>query len=76
MTATSTDDAAAGSQRRRALAAASLEASCLPGNREVVHDCAAEAYDLPGEHGRIVVSTGMLDALNARERHSLSSTAT
>ena len=56
-------------RRVRALAAAAFEAACLPGLDQVVvlEDAVPDAYALPGLPGRIVVSTGMLDALDPAE---------
>ncbi len=52
--------------RARALWAAALDAACLPGSNPVVvtDDDGADAYTMPGLPGRIVVSHGMLDALD------------
>jgi Zn-dependent protease with chaperone function len=63
-------------RRVRALVAAGFEAACLPGAGEyvVVDDPAPEAYALPGHPGRpgrIVVSSGMLAALDEQEREVL-----
>ncbi|GGU50629.1 M56 family metallopeptidase [Streptomyces violascens] len=60
-------------RRVRTLVAAAAEAACLPGPDElvVVEDPAAEAYAIPGLPGRIVVSTGMLEALDANEHKIL-----
>ncbi|MFG1708626.1 M56 family metallopeptidase [Nonomuraea sp. M3C6] len=60
-------------RRIRILLAAAAEAACLPGTGEVVimDDPAAEAYAVPGLPGRIVVSTGMLHALDPAERDIL-----
>lgn len=60
-------------RRVRALAAATLEAACLPGpNRLVaVQDTVPDAYALPGLPGRVVVSTGMLDALDDADREAM-----
>ncbi|MEY9874005.1 Zn-dependent protease with chaperone function [Streptacidiphilus sp. MAP12-33] len=63
-------------RRVRALVAAGFEAACLPGAGEyvVVDDPAPEAYALPGHPGRpgrIVVSSGMLAALDEHEREVL-----
>lgn len=60
-------------RRVRTLAASAAEAACMPGHEQlvVVDDPAAEAYALPGLPGRIVVSTGMLDALDAAEHEVL-----
>lgn len=59
--------------RMRALRAAAQEAAQLPGTGElvIVEDPAAEAFALPGRPGRIVVSTGMLAALDPAERDVL-----
>ncbi|WP_354644211.1 M48 family metalloprotease [Kitasatospora camelliae] len=56
-------------RRARTLASAMAEAACLPGPDQlvIVDDPAAEAYAVPGNPGRIVVSTGMLDALEPTE---------
>ncbi|MEC4018504.1 M56 family metallopeptidase [Streptomyces sp. H27-D2] len=53
--------------------AAAAEAACMPGRDQlvVVEDPAAEAYAVPGRPGRIVVSTGMLDALDPTEHEAL-----
>ncbi|MGW2372611.1 MULTISPECIES: M56 family metallopeptidase [Kitasatospora] len=60
-------------RRSRTLAQAAREAACLPGRDQlvVVDDPAAEAYAIPGLPGRIVVSTGMLDALDPAEHQIL-----
>jgi hypothetical protein len=60
-------------RRVRALAAAALEAACLTGQDRLVvlDDDAPDAYALPGLPGRIVVSTGMLDALNDADREAM-----
>jgi Zn-dependent protease with chaperone function len=60
-------------RRARTLAQAAREAACLPGRGQlvVVDDPAAEAYAIPGLPGRIVVSTGMLDALDPAEHEVL-----
>ncbi|MGW0627745.1 M56 family metallopeptidase [Streptomyces sp. NPDC001984] len=60
-------------RRARTLAAAALDAACMP-TRDglvVVADEAADAYALPGLPGRVVVSTGMLDALHESEHEIL-----
>lgn len=61
--------------RRRiaAILAAAHTARCLPGADQtvVLDDPAPDAYAVPGWLGRIVVSTGMIDALDARERRVL-----
>jgi hypothetical protein len=41
------------------------------GGLVVIEDDEPEAYAMPGIGGRIVISTGMLDALEANERHVL-----
>jgi len=63
-------------RRTRALINAARTARRLPteipfGRVVVFDDPCPDAYALPGVPGRIVVSTGMLDALNARERQVL-----
>ncbi|WP_051942754.1 M56 family metallopeptidase [Streptacidiphilus rugosus] len=60
-------------RRVRALVAAGFEAACLPGAGEyvVVDDPTPEAYALPGRPGRVVVSSGMLAALDEGEREVL-----
>jgi Zn-dependent protease with chaperone function len=60
-------------RRVRALVAAGFEAACLPGAGEyvVVDDPSPEAYALPGLPGRVVVSSGMLAALEDGEREVL-----
>ncbi|MFF4214568.1 M56 family metallopeptidase [Streptomyces sp. NPDC001796] len=57
----------------RALAAAVFEAPCLPGADRVVvmADAAPDAYAVPGLPGRIVVSTGMLEALDDADREAM-----
>lgn len=59
--------------RARALAAAFTHARTLPGAASLVitRDEAAEAYTVPGHPGRIVVSTGMLEALDGPGRRAL-----
>ncbi|MFB7274842.1 M56 family metallopeptidase [Streptomyces sp. NPDC056244] len=54
-------------RRAGALWSAALEAACLPGPGPVVviDDPGADAYAMPGLPGRIVISHGMLDALDA-----------
>ncbi|MDQ0993564.1 M56 family metallopeptidase [Streptomyces sp. V3I7] len=56
-------------RRARSLAAAALEAACLPARDGlvVVDDESPEAFALPGLPGRIVVSTGMLHTLDETE---------
>jgi len=60
-------------RRCRALAGAYREAKCLPGSGQtvVVPDEAADAYALPGRPGRIVVTAGMLAALDEPGRAAL-----
>ncbi|MBF9070580.1 M48 family metalloprotease [Streptacidiphilus sp. NEAU-YB345] len=60
-------------RRVRALLAAGSEAACLPraGEYVVVDDPAPDAYALPGMPGRVVVSSGMLAALDEGEREVL-----
>ncbi|MFE7168934.1 M56 family metallopeptidase [Streptomyces sp. NPDC057616] len=56
-------------RRARTLAAAAVDAACMP-ERDglvVVEDEAPDAYALPGLPGRIVVSTGMLHTLDEAE---------
>ncbi|MFE4455635.1 M48 family metalloprotease [Streptomyces sp. NPDC056796] len=65
--------AAVARSRVSALWASARDAACLPG-RDPVHvteNAGAEAYTMPGLPGRIVVSTGMLAALDPREREVL-----
>ena len=59
--------------RSRALVAAALDAACLPGPEQVVvvGDPHPDAFALPGMPGRVVVSTGMLDALDASDREAM-----
>lgn len=63
----------AGFRRVRALAAAAGTARCLPctGQLAVLDDPEPDAYALPGLPGRIVVTSGMLGALDHRERQVL-----
>ncbi|MGW7008525.1 M56 family metallopeptidase [Streptomyces sp. NPDC054933] len=60
-------------RRVRALVAAGFEAACLPGADQLVilEDPAPDAYALPGLPGRIVVSTGMLDALDDADHEAV-----
>jgi Zn-dependent protease with chaperone function len=60
-------------RRIRSLAQSAAEAACFPGNRQlvIVDDPAAEAYAVPGLPGRIVISTGMLAALDPAEHDVL-----
>lgn len=56
-------------RRARTLAAAALDAACMPTHdgTVIVDDEAADAYALPGLPGRVVVSTGMLHTLDESE---------
>ncbi|KPI08294.1 peptidase M48 Ste24p [Actinobacteria bacterium OK074] len=56
-------------RRARSLAAAVLEAACLPARDGlvIVDDDAPDAFALPGLPGRVVVSTGMLHTLDESE---------
>jgi Zn-dependent protease with chaperone function len=56
-------------RRARALAAAAVDAACMPtpDGLVVLDDETPDAYALPGLPGRIVVSTGMLDTLDETE---------
>ncbi|MFE0464512.1 M56 family metallopeptidase [Kitasatospora sp. NPDC058965] len=60
-------------RRVRTLALSIGEAACLPGRDQlvVVDAPGAEAYAVPGRPGRIVVSTGMLGALDPAEQQVL-----
>jgi hypothetical protein len=60
-------------RRVGAIINAGRRARCLPGVGQLVvlDDPNPDAYALPGRPGRIVVSTGMLDALDPRERRVL-----
>ncbi|OIJ68051.1 M56 family metallopeptidase [Streptomyces mangrovisoli] len=61
-------------RRARTLAAAALEAACMPaenGGLVVVEDDTPDAFAIPGRPGRVVVSTGMLHTLDTRERNIL-----
>lgn len=60
-------------RRAGALIAAHRHARWLPGAGQVVvvADEAADAYAAPGWPGRIVITTGMMDALTAAEREVL-----
>jgi hypothetical protein len=60
-------------RRTRALISAHREARGLPGSAQVVvvADEAADAYAAPGWPGRIVVTSGMMQALGAAERRVL-----
>lgn len=59
--------------RTRALLTAFSHARALPGRQSLVitQDEAADAYTVPGRPGRIVVSTGMLNALDHPGRRAL-----
>jgi hypothetical protein len=63
----------AGFRRVRALVTAAEAARYLPcvGQLAVLDDPEPDAYALPGLPGRIVVTSGMLDALDDRERQVL-----
>lgn len=65
--------ARAGWRRARALVLAARDGRCLPGPGQVVviPDGVADAYTVPGWPGRIVVTAGMLDALDLAERRVL-----
>jgi Zn-dependent protease with chaperone function len=56
-------------RRARTLASAVLEAACMPARDGlvVVEDDAPDAFAIPGLPGRVVVSTGMLHALDDTE---------
>ena len=60
-------------RRARSLAAAALEAACLPaaGDLVVLDDEVPEAFAVPGRPGRVVVSTGMLRTLDTAEHRIL-----
>ncbi|MEW1632938.1 M56 family metallopeptidase [Streptomyces sp. NPDC093801] len=60
-------------RRAGALWSAALEAACMPGPGPVVvtDDPGADAYAMPGLPGRIVISHGMLDALDPAGREIL-----
>jgi Zn-dependent protease with chaperone function len=60
-------------RRSRSLLGAALDAACLPGPDQVVvvPDRYPDAFALPGLPGRVVVSSGMLDALDARDREAM-----
>lgn len=60
-------------QRTRAVLAAHRHARCLPGITDLVvlADAAPDAFAVPGRPGRVVVSTGMLDALDPAEQVAL-----
>lgn len=73
LTAALTAAARTAARRVRSLSAAASLAGRLPHRRRlaVVDDPAPDAYALPGLPGRIVVTAGMLDALDERERQVL-----
>ncbi|MER7922944.1 M56 family metallopeptidase [Streptomyces sp. NPDC096057] len=60
-------------RRVRTLAAAAMDAACMPTHDGLVvmNDAAPDAYALPGLPGRVVVSTGMLNTLDQTERDIL-----
>lgn len=60
-------------RRIRALAGAALDSACMPApdGLVVVDDPAPEAFALPGLPGRVIVSTGMLHALDTGEHDIL-----
>nr|WP_024127061.1 M48 family metalloprotease [Streptomyces sp. F8]AHE39782.1 Peptidase [Streptomyces sp. F8] len=60
-------------RRAGALWSAALDSACLPGPDPVVitDDHSADAYAMPGLPGRIVISHGMLDALDPSEHEIL-----
>ncbi|MFF3559574.1 M56 family metallopeptidase [Streptomyces sp. NPDC002574] len=60
-------------RRARSLAAAVLEAACMPtqDGLVVVDDDIPDAFAIPGLPGRVVVSTGMLRTLDVPERDIL-----
>ncbi|WP_433446066.1 M56 family metallopeptidase [Streptomyces sp. CA-142005] len=60
-------------RRARTLAAAALDAACMPARDGLVvtEDEAPDAYALPGLPGRVVVSTGMLHTLHETEHDIL-----
>ena len=60
-------------RRGRALIAAGTQAACLPGIDQlvIIDDPVPDAYALPGLPGRIVVSTGMLQALDHADRDAM-----
>lgn len=63
----------AAARRVRALTDAATAARCLPGRRQltVLDDPVPDAYAMPGLPGKIVVTAGMLEALDDRERQVL-----
>ncbi|MFB7223196.1 M56 family metallopeptidase [Streptomyces sp. NPDC056227] len=56
-------------RRARTLAAAAIDAACMPARDGLVvlEDEAPDAFALPGLPGRVIVSTGMLDTLDPAE---------
>jgi len=60
-------------RRMRALTDAASAARCLPrrGQLTVLDDAAPDAYAMPGLPGKIVVTAGMLEALDHHERQVL-----
>ncbi|MEV8125437.1 M56 family metallopeptidase [Streptomyces sp. NPDC085944] len=60
-------------RRARSLAAAALEAACMPtpNGLVIVDDETPDAFALPGLPGRVVVSTGMLHTLDETEHDIL-----
>ena len=60
-------------RRARTLAAAAVDAACMPARDGLVvlEDEAPDAYALPGLPGRVVVSTGMLHTLDETEQDIL-----
>lgn len=73
LTAALTAAVRAAARRARSLAGAASAARRLPRGRQltVLDDPAPDAYALPGLPGKIVVTAGMLDALDDRERQVL-----
>lgn len=60
-------------RRSRALVGAALDAACLPGPDQVVvvADRHPDAFAIPGLPGRVVVSSGMLRALDDKDRAAM-----
>lgn len=60
-------------RRATAIVSAARHARCLPGSSQVVviPDGTADAYAVPGWPGRIVITAGMLNALDPAERRVL-----
>ncbi|MFF0435460.1 M56 family metallopeptidase [Streptomyces sp. NPDC004327] len=60
-------------RRVRSLAAAALDAACMPARDGlvVIEDETPDAFALPGLPGRVIVSTGMLHTLDADEHRIL-----